>query len=116
MHSKHGMSEEIGSIVHNLLHGCSKLQPHLLETFTDEVLEELAEVSLQGRRGVVGDQEQDSHWVQVSVRRLSCRHLQAGYVFSSSSSQKQQIFVFLLFLDEILLEHLPGALSYLFWY
>ena len=45
------------------------------ETLGDEVLKVLAEVALQARSRVLGDMEEDLHWVDVAQGRLSVGHL-----------------------------------------
>lgn len=50
--------------------------PHLLEAALHKALEVRAEVPLQPGRGVLGNQEERPHGVQLSVGGRSCRHLQ----------------------------------------
>ena len=55
---------------------------HLLQAEGDEGFELLAEGAVEGRRGLLGDEEQNPHWVKVRVRRLALGHLHDSHVRS----------------------------------
>jgi hypothetical protein len=49
---------------------CGALIGVLLQTSSNEVLERLGKLALESRRGVLGDQEENTHRMQISIRRL----------------------------------------------